>query len=210
MRSRFDARHMVWRQPRFGEVGTLVELARRFNSKHLLQVLYHAPTEWARIDIDGEPVNISDEVIRHFRNADSVCNLTDKVVIEVLKDEFRNSPSGRTDYCRTIISSIRARGAGPGIVFLDPDTGIEPQSGRFGPTHVREAEIRMIWEALRAGDLLVIYQHEDNKAGREWRHRKMSQFANAVSKLSVRFEQVKQAYAPGVARDVALFFVAKS
>ena len=42
------------------------------------------------------------------------------------------------------------------IVFLDPDTGLEP-TRTPGPQHVLKSEIRDIWGHLRAGDLLVLY-----------------------------------------------------
>jgi len=192
--------------------GTLVELARRSNSKHILQVVYYDATKWGRISIDSESVQIPDEVIRHFRDVDSICSLKCDVDIEALKDRFSHKDRG--DYLRQITSAIHKRTERPGIVFLDPDTGLEPEGQRLksrhickaGPKHVCELEVAKIWEALSAEDLLVLYQHQDNRAGNEWKDRKRRQFAKA---LGVSDSEVKIAFAEEVANDVAFYFVKK-
>jgi len=47
----------------------------------------------------------------------------------------------------------------PCIVFLDPDTGIEPSSGGNNK-HARKAHIKHIWDnILKKDDILAIYQH---------------------------------------------------
>ncbi len=43
------------------------------------------------------------------------------------------------------------------VVLLDPDTGIEP--GRATAKHATTTEVSIIWQALRSGDWLVVYQH---------------------------------------------------
>ncbi len=43
------------------------------------------------------------------------------------------------------------------LVFLDPDTGIEPK--RAGNEHLRRSDISRICECLRVGEKLVVYQH---------------------------------------------------
>jgi len=64
--------------------GTLLELAHRYQAKHILQVLYYRPNEWKQILVDGEKVDIAEEVIQHFRNVNSICNLTAKTKQEKL------------------------------------------------------------------------------------------------------------------------------
>jgi hypothetical protein len=187
--------------------GTLIALAGRFNLNHILQVLYYRPTEWAQIEIDGKSANIPRELIQHFRDVDSICKLGCRFTIGVLKHQFDNRPDRRRDYQERIIAAIYARHYGAGIVFLDPDTGLEPESGKFGPTHVTQDELLEIWTALRRGDLLVFYQHEDNKAGREWKIRKKKQFAEAIG---IHREQARIASASEIALDVAFFFARKA
>ena len=186
--------------------GTLLELARRFDSKHILQVLYYRRNEWGRIEIDGESVDIAKEVIQHFRDSTSIRSISKSVRTELLAAEFHD----RKDYLQLIKSAIDSRPHHPGIVFLDPDTGLEPESGNYNPTHVLRSELAEIWQFLRSGDLLVLYQHEDNRAGAEWKDRKRLQFANALDQFGILPENVKVAYAENIARDVAFFFVQKS
>jgi hypothetical protein len=183
--------------------GTLLELAGRFHAKHILQVLYYRTSQWSQIEVGGTSVDIAPEVIQHFRNVNSIRKLRCSFPIEVLNEEFGD----RGNYLQTVTSVIRARAARPGIVFLDPDTGLEPPSGNYGPTHVLNCELRSIWGALSSGDVLVFYQHETNKNGDPWIQPKLDQFANA---LGIRPDQAKSARGPMIARDVAFFFAEKA
>lgn len=185
--------------------GALLALSRRYGMRQILQVLFYQPTEWEKIEIDGESERIPDEVIRHFRDVVSIGNLGGGVAIDVVCELFGD----RHDYLHCVLEGIAARVAGTGIVFLDPDTGLEPESGRFDRSHVCAGEIREIWKVLRSNDLLVFYQHEDNKAGKEWKERKRRQFAATLAELGVAAETVKMACAPRIARDVAFYFVQK-
>jgi hypothetical protein len=44
------------------------------------------------------------------------------------------------------------------LVFIDPDTGIEPTSGAKDE-HLRAENLRFVCECLRPGDKLIVYQH---------------------------------------------------
>lgn len=185
--------------------GTLLELSRSLRLKHILQVLYFRANKWAPIVADGKGVQISKNVIRHFRNLKSVKNICRDVSVEILAEEFCD----RKKYLESVELRITRRRTRPGIVFLDPDTGLEPESGRFGHQHVTEAELFGIWQALFPGDLLAFYQHQDNHAGREWKERKRLQFAGALALTGTQTARVKLAHAPKAAHDVAFFFVQK-
>ena len=185
--------------------GTLLELARRLRLKHILQVLYYRKNEWGQIEVDGERVNVAKEALRHFRDSTAIRNISKEVSVEVLAEEFGD----RLKYLELIMSAIRSREAHPGIVFLDPDTGLQPKSGKLGPTHVSEKELSVIWKTLHAGDLLVFYQHQDNRAGMEWKERKRLQLAGALGIGEARTARVKLAHAPSLAHDVAFFFIKK-
>jgi hypothetical protein len=182
--------------------GTLLEIVRTRRSKHILQVLYYRPSEWGSIEFEGRSIDISSEVIRHFRSVGSIRDLSCGASIEVISEEFAD----RKRYLRGITAAIQARGTRLGIVFLDPDTGLEPESGNFGPTHVRKNELAEIWGALSTGDVLVLYQHETNPKGEDFIGPKKHQFAQA---LGISVESAKHAYAPKVARDVVFFFADK-
>jgi hypothetical protein len=183
--------------------GVLLELSDQFNCKQILQVLYYRPES---IVIDGRLLRLRSEVVAHFRDVTSIAMLKSRVEIKLLKDEFRD----REAYLESIKASIRALGEGPAIVFLDPDTGIEPESGNYDETHVLAVEAIEIWKSLRLGDVLVLYQHQDNRAGREWVQRKRVQFANALRIEGPQSRHVKLANAPDIAKDVAFYFVRKN
>ena len=186
--------------------GTLIEVAHRYDCKHILQVLYFRPSQLAQIEIDGKQVEIAEEIFKHFRDSSSIRSLEfENLRIDVFSEEFVNRPR----YLDATCLAIRSRKFVPGVVFLDPDTGLEPESGNYDSKHVREVEVREIWKFLRPGDVLVLYQHQDNRSGKEWIERKRTQFAQALEIIDPLAKRVKLAYAPDIAQDVAFYFVRK-
>ena len=175
--------------------GTLLELARQYQVKQVLQVLYHRSNTWNSIEIDGESVPIPEEVIQHFRDTKSICTLNSSVPVEVLSEAF----SDRGQYLKYVIGEIQGRKAIKKIVFLDPDTGLEPQGGRPNWKHVLEGELEVIWNSLSREDVLVFYQHQPHIP--DWINTKKRQFAEAI-----RVPDAKRAYAPLIAPDVVFFF----
>jgi len=181
--------------------GVLLEIARRYDCKHILQVLYFRPSAWSHLEIDGKRVPIEAEVIQHFRSAISISKLKCHVTIELIADEFHN----RREYQQVIIDNISKRTKTRNIVFLDPDTGLEPK-GKAGLQHVLESELREIWDALDIDDLLVFYQHKTNRNSDPWIDVKKAQFEHA---LGLADGDAKLAHALGIANDVAFFFAQK-
>ena len=80
--------------------------------------------------------------------------------IEVIVDEF--SQSARTAYSEILSRHLKARER-PLLLFLDPDTGLEPEKPNV--THTTLAEVRCAWNDLMAGDWFVFYQHARRKKG---------------------------------------------
>jgi hypothetical protein len=180
--------------------GVLLELSKRFKCSQILQVLYFRPGKWATIQIDGEEVSLAREIILHFRNTSSISTMGSNVRIDVIADEFQN----RNEYHQVVSKKIQSRDSSPGIVFLDPDTGLEPM-GRPGPEHVLDSELKVIWKLLRPQDVLVLYQHQTNRNGSDWINPKRRQFEKAIENPGV----AGLAYGPQIARDVAFFFMRK-
>ena len=181
--------------------GVLLELARRYRAKHILQVLYLRPSSWGRLEINDERVELAPAVVQHFRNTASVSTIQCPAEIEVISENF----GSRTDYLGTLLQRIRLRTQLPGIVFLDPDTGLEPHNA--GPEHVLESELTEIWHALSSGDILAFYQHQTNRDGTPWIEPKKAQFERA---LGVNRGSAKIGRAAEIARDVAFFFIEKN
>ncbi len=84
------------------------------------------------------------------------------------------------------------------IVFLDPDTGISGK--RPTEKHVTKSEIEAIWNTLKSGDWLVVYQHANRS--KTWRDEKRTEFLRCcgLGKCIVFY-----GYGPEIAHDVALF-----
>lgn len=180
--------------------GVLSELARRFDADHILQVLYYRPSKWAEFEIDGELVELPSEVIQHFRTATNISTMESAARLEVLADAFEN----RDQYLQTVLQRIKEHAPSRGIVFLDPDTGLESRSP--GPEHVLTSEITAIWREMAVRDVLVLYQHQTNRSGSPWIEPKRVQFESALGLMP---GSAKVARAPKIARDVAFFFAEK-
>lgn len=184
--------------------GVLSILARRFGARRILQIAYYNESDYGEIEIDGEREPIPKEVLGHFRNIANVSVLAAPAKVSVFDAPFGGTD--RTVYHEAAAAFVRAHHDGRGIVFLDPDTGLEP-NGKADQTHVLNAELRGLWEQLPPGWVLVFYQHQNNMAGRPWVEPKRAQFAEA---LDVRLEQVRVAQAPAIARDVVFFFATRA
>ena len=180
--------------------GVLLELSERFGCKEILQILYYRALT---LKIGKETVPLRWEVVEHFRNVKAISGLRCSPRIKLLDDEFGD----RTVYRRAIEACLQSMEEGPAVVFLDPDTGLEPESQKHDLTHVRAIEIQEIWKLLRSGDVMVFYQHQDNRNGSEWIERKRVQFARALEIDDPLGQRVKLAHAPEIAKDVAFYFI---
>jgi hypothetical protein len=184
--------------------GVLLALTQRFATKHILQVLYYQPEQWPQLEIDGDNVDLPTPVLAHFREVTAVSQIECSAEIEVVADVFAH----RKEYQHVVINRIRARTQTPGIVFLDPDTGLESGAHRDPDRkHVLEDELAEIWIHLGIGDLLVFYQHQTNRAGKPWIEAKKEQFERA---LGVPRGAARIAQGTGIAQDVAFLFLQKT
>jgi len=184
--------------------GILLELGRSYGSKHILQVLYYRPTVWAKLEVDGKRVSLNFAVIEHFRSASSIKTLRRSPPIETIETVSEDCKN-RIKYQNIVLDKIRSRVDPPGIVLLDPDTGLQPKSGA-GATHVSEKELAEIWKALLPRDVLVLYQHKTNRNGSEWIPEKKEQFETA---LGIKKGAAKLGQSKDIANDVAFFYARK-
>ena len=187
----------------FVKWSVLLTLAQRTHVHHILQVLYHRPSTQHDIDLDRDGardlVPIPTPVIRHFRDAVAIRGLKSPVRVEVISDLFAN----RAEYLKLVITRIKTRKKRPGIVFLDPDTGLQPKIAKPEMEHVLETELKTIWDSLYTGDTLVLYQHQTNRKGEEWMGPKREQFEKA---LGLRPGDARVACSLPIARDVAFIY----
>ena len=181
--------------------GVLLHLADRYNAETIIQVAYYRASTWADLELDGRHLPIPEPVLDHFRRIGNIEHIDARPKIEVLDTPFRD----RRKYAEALSNRLAQDDDAKRIVFLDPDTGLEPQA-RAGYEHVLESELRDIWAATRAQDVLVLYQHQTNRRGDPWIEPKRVQFEKV---LGLAAGKAKLAYAPAVANDVAFFFSQK-
>lgn len=183
--------------------GVLTILAEKHQAKSVIQIAYYNPCEFGTIDVDGEEHQIPGEVLSHFRSIGNIEMLAGPAKVSVFDAPFFQS--NRAEYHDAVAKYIRLRKDSRAIVFLDPDTGLEP-NGKADYKHILDDEVRIVWESLPKGWLLVFYQHQTNRAGLPWIEQKRAQLASA---LNLNYEEVKLAQGPKIANDVAFLFAVK-
>ncbi len=185
--------------------GSLLHLARSHDLNLILQVAYLRPDHprsavTLLVSQSGEkkPIPLPKIVWTHFRNIKNIQRLQQPtgLRIELLGEFFED----RAAYTESILRRIRRRREKK-LVFLDPDTGIEP--GTPGPEHVTADEISRIFAVMKSRDVLVLYQHA--RRTKTWLDDTSTDFAEAVavdprSIVTLRSPQVS---------DVAFFAATK-
>jgi hypothetical protein len=180
--------------------GVLFRLAEKYEAARIIQVVYYRPSSFGQIEIDGRQVTIPEEVIAHFRNVRAVASIDSHIRVAVFDAVFQN----RQIYLQAVLALLPAYAGERCVVFLDPDTGLEPQTPSL--EHVLATEVNAIWVNMKSGDVLVFYQHQTNRAGQPWIPQKHVQLAQA---LGVPQASVKIASGEAIARDVVFFFIQK-
>ena len=177
----------------------LIHIADKSSARRIIQIAYFRQDSVDKIDIDGELYDIPSEALKHFRDLRRIETLSSYIKISVFDKVFNN----REDYLNQVKEYIKSF-ADHSIVFLDPDTGLEPKDPNL--KHVLEIEVFEIWSALKENDILVFYQHQTNRDGQPWIDEKRTQLEKAIK---VSKGSVKVAYGPMMARDVAFFYISK-
>lgn len=180
--------------------GVLIRLAGIFEARRILQLAYYRPAQFGQLVIDGQGYDIPEEVIAHFRNLRTVGSIGSKVRITVFDPVFED----RAAHQQAVLALLPAFAQERCIVFLDPDTGLEPQTPTLD--HVLAGEGQGIWNAMKQGDVFAFYQHQTNRAAQPWIEPKRLQLAQAIG---VGAQDVKMASGPEIAQDVVFFYVQK-
>jgi hypothetical protein len=178
----------------------LHRLAEIFQAQKILQLAFYRRSEFANIMIDGQEYDIPQEVLAHLRDMRTIGNINSEICVNVFYDLFEHRGSYLEAVKDFLSKFLRERC----VVFLDPDTGLEPQ--RPSLDHVLESEARAIWEATRSSDVYVFYQHQTNRAGRPWVEPKRRQLEEV---LGLPEQSIKIAQGPQIAHDVVFFYMQK-
>ena len=92
----------------------------------------------------------------------------------------------------------------PVVVFVDPDTGLEPISGSKDE-HLQIRHFRKLASALCSGDRIILYQHASRDAG--WRERQHQRLLGISDPNA--YQVSEPYYEPETAKDVCFFTVAR-
>jgi hypothetical protein len=179
----------------------LLHIAETHKADRILQIAYFRDDDFDGIEIDGTLRQISLEVRAHFRDIRKIQELPAKVAISVFDTVFKD----RREYLKQTKDFIASFPGERLVVFLDPDTGLEPSKPSL--KHVLDSEIKELWENLKPSDVLALYQHQTNRNGEPWLEPKMIQFEGA---LQTAEGVVKVARGSELARDVVLLYAHKA
>jgi hypothetical protein len=179
--------------------GVLLQLVELHKIATILQVAYYRPSLWdqKRIEVDGVPYRLPPQVVAHLRSIKNIEGMTSRPRVHVLEAPFDN----RDDYLDYVLREMQRLRKGRTIVFLDPDTGLQPPKAKAGLEHVLASDLQKIWNALRQGDLLVFYQHSSRS--QSWMEDKQAQFEDAIG---LERGSSGIAHAREIANNVVFFF----
>ncbi len=187
--------------------GSIVSIAREKGINTIIQVAFYRPEEDIRdISIDDGNktliVKFPTEVWDHFRNIEDICRLEKKLNLKIIVHKETFQSDKRLQYFDQLCSKID-KISGNKIVFLDLDTGIEPKNGA-DLKHVKNNEIKKVYNTLRRNDVLVFYQHKRRVNG--WKENTKNDFSDAVKPA----KEIKTYYSEDIANDVVLFVVERT
>jgi hypothetical protein len=186
--------------------GILFRLADSLHAKRILQLTFNPRNKkFDGLVIDGREDDIPQEVIAHFRDLSKIGCVSGKVRVSVFDSPFKKKE--RDSHLEAACAFLSEFSQERCIVFLDPDVGLEPQTGKSRELkHVREKEAQQIWDATKAGDGFAFFQHRTNMAGLPWVETKQKQLASA---LGVPLQDVKIAHAAKIEKHPVVIYYAK-
>lgn len=179
---------------------TLTHIAQTQGLQTILQVPYLRPeASHPHFIFQGKRLPISDPVWRFFRNVHDIARMGSEFggSINVVASEF--NPTQRSAYISAVKNEIN-RSKRPLLLFLDPDTGLQPR--KFKPEHTSTAEIVELWAMLHPKEWLVLYQHARRTA--QWAQSVESELSALCGKQKVHIARSED-----VGQDVAFLCTQK-
>lgn len=178
----------------------LLHLAREHSLSYIIQVGYFRADERPSVTVGDGQISIEDAVWSFFRDPSSISALgaATGIPIAVISAEF--DPHHRDAYVEMVHERLRASRPGSVLLFLDPDTGLEP--ARAAAEHVSRSELRAYWQALKTGDWIALYQHARRE--KQWCERVCAELGELCGGADVHVAKSSE-----VGRDVALLFIEK-
>jgi hypothetical protein len=183
--------------------GALVHLANTKGIRCIVQVAYFRHGTDLKLQTEEGEVELPVQVWNHFSNLRHIERLGEATGLKIIVLDQLFDPGNRFDYINMIclhLEEINKEIKNRKIIFLDPDTGIEPENAK--PEHVTKNDLREIWEKIGNGDLLAVYQHA--AFTENWlndRKKRMSVVCDNVC--------VKHILSKGIAQDMAMLWCCK-
>jgi hypothetical protein len=192
---------------------TLIHVARKQELQRILQIAFLRPSDKPIVlqTTDGD-VPFPPEVWDHFRNLRDIEALGKQagVAIEVFGEPFQpkaDSSQGkqefRIQYFKKIEEKLNSLQSTKLLVFLDPDTGLEPK--RCGPKHVKREEVAQVFRWMKREDTLVFYQHRPLRYKQQWIETARDRLAASVG-MAVK---AVRTFSSRVAADVVFLEISK-
>lgn len=183
--------------------GALVHLANTKGIRGIVQVAYFRHGTDLKLQTEQGEVELPVQVWNHFSNLRHIERLGDATGLKIIVLDQLFDPGNRSDYINMIglhLEEINKEIKSRKIIFLDPDTGIEPENAK--PEHVTEHDLREIWNRIRNGDLLAVYQHADHT--KKWLDERKQKMSNTCDGL-----YINTILGENIASDVAIFWCCK-
>jgi len=158
-------------------------------------------------DDSSELCEFPQKVLKAFERGVAQVKEKDFGFVVNLYDEPFVYPQGVGDYRERYIGGFCAwlsacRGERAVVVLVDPDTGL--QRGKRGPEYVKSGELRKLFDSLKSGDWLVLYQHAPRKEN--WIGADRSRVGEA---LNLKADEVLVFDCEDISGDVAFFAARK-
>ena len=145
--------------------GALVHLSNTKGIRCIVQVAYFRHGTELKLQTEESEVPLPIQVWDHFSNLRHIERLGKATGLKIIVLDQYFEPIKRHDYINMIVSHIEEINKeikGRKIIFLDPDTGIEPAKSS-APEHVTKQDMEDIWKkAISQHDILIVYQHADH------------------------------------------------
>lgn len=179
---------------------TLTYIAKTYGLYTILQVPYLREEDpYPNFSFSEKYLPISQEVWEFFRNMNDVARLGDQLGISVNVVASKFNPKDRNAYISKVKMEMDKLKR-PFLLFLDPDTGLEP--AQCNPKHTAIIEIKMFWPLLREGEWLILYQHA--RRSPRWAESVAAELSDLCGKQEVQISRSND-----VGKDVAFLCVQK-
>jgi hypothetical protein len=161
----------------------------------VFQIAYYRKDHWPSLNFNRADIQIPEKVLKHFRDINLIKKLDPRIKVFDREFEHKNRQEYTDDLCEMLTKSQEKK-----IVFLDPDTGLEPKKCKA--ENVKHSEVKKIFNSLKRGDFLVLYQHKFRHS--KWDEIRLVELAEACE---ISRGKIKTWKANEIASDVIFFFI---